>query len=66
MTLTDLMTNIMQERPVNPEETILSHTEGVGPHSLPALCCPPRSLARKRNEPRNRLKAGFRVGKTAV
>ncbi len=29
MTLTDLMTNIMQERPVNPEETILSHTEGV-------------------------------------
>ena len=29
VTLTDLMTNIMQERPVNPEETILSHTEGV-------------------------------------
>ena len=29
MTLTDLMTNVMQERPVNPEETILSHTEGV-------------------------------------
>ena len=28
-TLTDLMTNVMQERPVNPEETILSHTEGV-------------------------------------
>lgn len=24
-----LMTNVMQERPVNPEETILSHTEGV-------------------------------------
>jgi len=29
VTLTDLMTNVMQERPVNPEETILSHTEGV-------------------------------------
>ena len=28
VTLTDLMTNVMQERPVNPEETILSHTEG--------------------------------------
>ena len=26
VTLTDLMTNVMQERPVNPEETILSHT----------------------------------------
>ena len=23
------MTNVIQERPVNPEETILSHTEGV-------------------------------------
>ena len=29
VTLTDLMTNVMQERPVNPEETILSHTEDV-------------------------------------
>lgn len=29
VTLTDLITNVMQERPVNPEETILSHTEGV-------------------------------------
>ena len=29
VTLTDLMTNVIQERPVNPEETILSHTEGV-------------------------------------
>ena len=29
MTLTDLMTNVMQERPVTPEETMLSHTEGV-------------------------------------
>ena len=29
VTLTDLMTNVMQERPVKPEEAILSHTEGV-------------------------------------
>ena len=27
VTLTDLMTNVMQKRPVNPEETILSHTD---------------------------------------
>ena len=29
VTLTDLMTNVMQERPVNPEEAILSHAEDV-------------------------------------
>ena len=29
VTLTDLMTSVMQERPVKPEEAILSHTEGV-------------------------------------
>ena len=29
VTLTDLMTSVMQERTVNPEETILSHTEDV-------------------------------------
>ena len=29
ITLTDLMTNVMQEHPVKPEEAILSHTEGV-------------------------------------
>lgn len=29
VTLTDLMTNVMQECPVKPEEAILSHTEGV-------------------------------------
>ena len=28
-TLTDLMTSVMQERPVNPEEAILSHAEDV-------------------------------------
>jgi len=63
VTLTDLMTNVMQERPVNPEETILSHAEGVD--LIPASIML-SGLARKRNEPRNRLKAGFRVGKIAV
>ena len=29
VTLTDLMTSVMQERPVNPEEAILSHAEDV-------------------------------------
>ena len=29
VTLTDLMTNVIQERPVKPEEAILSHTEDV-------------------------------------
>ena len=29
VTLTDLMTNVIQERPVNPEEAILSHAEDV-------------------------------------
>ena len=29
VTLTDLMTNVMQERPVKPEEAILSHAEDV-------------------------------------
>ena len=63
VTLTDLMTNVMQEHPRRNHS--VTHRRR-GPHSCQHHAVRPRSLARKRNEPRNRLKAGFRVGKIAV
>lgn len=39
VTLTDLMTNVMQERPVNPKKPFC-HTQKAWTSFLPALCCP--------------------------
>ena len=66
VTLTDLMTNVMQERPVKPEEAILSHAEDVDLIPASIMLSGLEVSLVKRNEPRNRLKAGFRVGKIAV
>lgn len=60
------MTNVVQERPIKPEEAILSHVEGVDfiPSNI-ILSGLEVSLVNEMSC-ETILKAGFRVGKIAV